>query len=363
MHCCESIQFVFPVHGDLLNEYDGVETDTTLTVPVTVEAQDGADIYINGVKADCKNKSYTAKVALDGYFNRIEAVDRKNGLSKTISVIWIKKAGKKYNIAVDDVIWAFRDIYQHQDTYQSIFDNPYLAMFKRLHDDFGTITHLNLFFETDGFNLTMFPDKYKQEWEDNADWLTLSFHAKGEFPDDPYAKSSYEQVLEECKQVEQEIVRFAGTKVFNETTGMHWGSPNIYGSRALRSLGMRAMIGYLTFWEGQPYVSHYLTASQVLHAEGRDFWKDMDEDIIFVKDDLILNLTEKEDVIPLLEQLKANPHTGGYIQLLNHEQYYYEDYMKYQSDYEEKMRMSAQWMKDNGYTPARLEDIVFEKRK
>ena len=47
MHCCESIQFVFPVHGDLLNEYDGVETDTTLTVPVTVEAQDGADIYIN----------------------------------------------------------------------------------------------------------------------------------------------------------------------------------------------------------------------------------------------------------------------------------------------------------------------------
>ena len=160
--------------------------------------------------------------------------------------------------------------------------------------------------------------------------------------------------------MEDEIVRFAGTKVMNGTICAHWCSPNLYGCRALRTRGTKIMMGYFYLEQGKPFVSYYADIPHTLHLEKRDYWKDTKEDIIFVKNDMILNLTKKEDILPKLEALKADPHTGGYIQLLNHEQYFYDFYEQYQPDYEEKMRIMAQWMQDNGYVSTKIEDLVLK---
>ena len=54
--------------------------------------------------------------------------------------------------------------------------------------------HLNLFYQTDGFNLSLLSDEFAAEWKAQKDWLRLSFHALGEFPDKPYQKAGYEQM-------------------------------------------------------------------------------------------------------------------------------------------------------------------------
>ncbi len=361
MSCEQNIHFIFPINGDMLNQYDGVETADSLTICVRVGAPENHVILINGTKATYDNGEYKANVTLDGKFNRIEAIDETEaGRTETITVYWVKNAKKRYRIAVDDVIWALRDIYQNQDSYQTIFDNPYLAMFKRLHDDFGTIAHFNLFYETDGFNLSMMPDKYKKDWKESSSWLTLSFHAKGEFPDWPYTNASYQQVFDECKMVEDEILRFAGPEVMNQTSCIHWCSPNVHGARALRTRGTKLFLGYYYLEDGKPFVSNYLNVEQTSHLEHRDYWYDRDEDITHVKVDLILNLTKKEELIPKLEALVANDHTGSYIQFLNHEQYFYDFYQQYQPDYEEKMRIAAQFLQDHGYIPTKVEDLLLK---
>ena len=53
------------------------------------------------------------------------------------------------------------------------------------------------------FNLSMFPDKYKQEFAKNADWLRFSFHSLANKPDRPYKNATYEQVMREGRIVEQ----------------------------------------------------------------------------------------------------------------------------------------------------------------
>ena len=47
---------------------------------------------------------------------------------------------------IDDVIWVFRDIARQKPN--SIFDNDYMKMLKRAHDDNGHTVQLHLFYRT-----------------------------------------------------------------------------------------------------------------------------------------------------------------------------------------------------------------------
>ena len=102
---------------------------------------------------------------------------------------------KKAFFFIDDTIWVFRDLTRKQPA--SLFDNPFLKMLKKAHDEYGLKTQLNVFFKTDvfygddEFNLSEMTDAYKSEWEACADWLKLAFHARQEFPDYPYVNASY----------------------------------------------------------------------------------------------------------------------------------------------------------------------------
>ena len=42
---------------------------------------------------------------------------------------------KRFRISSDDNILFLQDINKNKDTYSSIFENPYLAMYKMAHDE------------------------------------------------------------------------------------------------------------------------------------------------------------------------------------------------------------------------------------
>ena len=80
-----------------------------------------------------------------------------------------------FRLSVDDNVRFLQDIAEHD--YRSVFENPYLAMYRRLHEKYGLKVHMNIYWESPeygDFTLLDMPDRYRQEWLDNRDWLRFS---------------------------------------------------------------------------------------------------------------------------------------------------------------------------------------------
>ena len=357
------MNFVAPIDGDVLFSIaDGKPHENGIIVKASVSAPSGRKITINGVSAIEKDGIYTADIYLDGYRNAIEAVDSESMKMETIYVYWFKNGYKTYRMGVDDVIRCFQNIYEHREEYTSIFDDPYLKLFYELHQKYNTFVHMHIYYETDDkkFNLSMFPDKYKDEFRANSDWLKFTFHARADNPESPYKFASYELVMKEGRDVEREILRFAGKEVMDHVTSQHFGDSNLWATRAFRNLGFKCIDGYFIFDDdGNPYVSYYLNKEQTTHAASRDFWVDNKEDIIFVKDDIVIDQVSLDKIDDYMEKISSEKnHCFHY--LLIHEQYFYEDYFNYEPDYKERVFAAVDWCHRNGYKPVSMSSIIFE---
>ncbi len=79
-------------------------------------------------------------------------------------------------------------------------------MLRGLHKKYGTKFVLNIYFTTaDEFDLTKFPDRYRSEWRDNANWLKLAFHAHANEPANPYIDAPPEQLIADFDKVREQI--------------------------------------------------------------------------------------------------------------------------------------------------------------
>ncbi len=260
------MKFISPVDGSMLSNVSGLLKESKLIIDVSLQAEKNKTITINGNLAIEKDGVYTAKVTLDSYKNTIVANDGTTSLS--IVIYWLKNAYKKYSLSVDDNIFFLCDINKNKDKYKSIFENPYLAVYKKAHDLYGAKVRLNLFYEIDPvyhgifgeFNLSIMTDKFKDEWIENSSWLHLAFHANKEFPDKPYKFADFNKVKEDYTKIITEIKRFAGNEVIEPCTTFHWGESNREGVRAVKSEGIDMLMGYLDYDnDGEPLVSYYLS--------------------------------------------------------------------------------------------------------
>ena len=370
--CNKTLEFLFPVDGDCLNERDGKAEGGKLTVSVKVRAEKGHEIYICGKKAELCGEYYTADAEIFGYRNTITAHDKTSGECEKISVFKLYDVVDKCRLSSDDNILFLQDLTKNKDKYTSIFENPYLAVYKKAHDLYGIKVHLNLFYEfipnvhftehTEYFNLTMMTDKFKDEFIANSDWLKLAFHANSEFPDMPYKDTTFEQMRDDCIKVCREIIRFAGKECMNNTTTIHWGEVNREGVRALRSLGFKSLTGYLTFNpDGTPLVAYYLNTDEVKHADERDFWYDKSEDMMFARIDIVLNLNDYNWVMEEMERIYNHPGRSGFVSMMIHEQYYHADYSGYLPDFEKRVLDACKFLCDRGYKGTHVADMVNEK--
>lgn len=366
-HREKPLRFVFPINGDCLNSKDGAAVGSVLQITAAVSAPDGADVCICGTHAEFDGKYHTAKITLSEYKNEISATDGTN--TDTIVIYNVCRTENKYRISSDDNILFLRDINDKRDTYKSIFENPYLALYKRAHDLYGAKVHLNLFYETDDmhsfrqkseyFNLSMMTDKFKKEFEQNSDWLRLSFHARSEFPDKPYRHTSPLRIEEDAKLINSEIIRFAGEKTLSKVTTVHWGEATRECTVALRKLRYRSLAGYFEHTgSGKPLVSYYYPDDLIDHVGQRDFWMNTEDDILHARIDLVLNTVKYGDLIPRLEEIKAAPHRAGYLELMIHEQYFYPEYSCHIPEFESLVVSAAKWAAKNGYSGEFFSDII-----
>ena len=254
--------------------------------------------------------------------------------------------GKRFCFTVDDNIRCLREL--TEGTYASIFDQPYLGMYRRLHEKYGLKVQLNLFYRSDDFDLSRMTDRYKDEWKKNSNWLKLSFHSDRENVK-PYEHSGYNEVFEDCQSVHREIVRFASPDVLGKTTTVHYCLATDDGLRALKDNGVAGLLG-LYGNESKPRTSYQSTPEEAtIIRRGETV---VSNGIAYAAIDIVLNSFSKEDILSLLEALAER----SLVKIMIHEQYFYPDYPHYQSNFEEKISAAFDFLGKCGF-----ESIFFEE--
>ena len=392
-HVCDPVSFVFPIDGDCLNCHDGREEDGVLYITVKIRAAENAELKINGKPAafDPEARLYYREVPIYGYRTTLTAIDAYNGYRADAVVYKLNDPMNKFYFTVDDTIVFLYDLNKHPEKYPSMFDHPFLAPFKKAHDLYGANVHLNLYWEfneesardfaehKDYFNLSMMTDRYRPEFEANAHWLTLSYHAHANYPDMPCKVQSAEFIGASIRMVHKEICRFAGPASLIPATTMHWGNCYLEAQRAFRENGYRIEFGsfrvvdndqaYLSYYgrDGLPRyirgggVDAYNRVSEEAGGAGRDFWKDNQEDIMFCHTDMVLNAIELENVIPWMDAYMAQRPNSGFMHPMIHEEYYYPDYVNYIPDCGQRVLTAIRHLYEKGYRSVPISDIVWEK--
>ena len=255
---------------------------------------------------------------------------------------------KQFCFTIDDNIRFLKEL--SRQGMGSLFEHPYLAMLGRLHQRFGLKVQLNLFYRTEGFDLSQVNERYRKEWEAHADWLKLSFHSEWENVR-PYAKSGYDAVFQDCSAVHQQILRFASSASLGETTTVHYCQTTSEGVKALADNGVKGLLGLFgttenpgTSYSLGPAEASRIRAGETLLVNG----------MAFAAIDMVINSVKLEQIVPRLTALLSR----GAIHVMIHEQYFYEDYRAYQPDFEEKLITVFELLCDNGYQSSFFEKMI-----
>ena len=246
---------------------------------------------------------------------------------------------QRFCFTVDDNIRFLKEL--TEGDYTSAFDHPYLAMYRRLHEKHALCVQLNLFYECDGFTLARMTDRYRSEFEENADWLKMSFHSRLENVR-PYENAGYDELYNDCAAVENEILRFASARVLAKTTTIHFCRATEDGIRAMEARGTRGLLG-LYGDKAAPRLSY-----QTKEREGvriREGESVLDGKIFYAGIDVVLNLYGTEENLDRLRSLYGR----SVIKVMIHEQYFYPDYPYYQAEFEEKLDAVFSALTHEGY--------------
>lgn len=246
---------------------------------------------------------------------------------------------KWFCYTVDDNIRFLKEINERRPN--SLFDHPYLAMYKRLHKQFGLHVQLNLFYQCPDFDLSEMTDRYRDEWAANAHWLKLSFHSRCESAR-PYEKAGYDEVFADCGAVHREILRFAGAESLARTTTVHYCLATDEGIAALRDHGIVGLLG-LYGEDQRPNRSYQSTDEERTRLRAGETV--ISGGIAYAGIDIILNCFGKDEILRRLSALMGR----HLIKVMIHEQYFYSDYPRYQPEFEEKLYQAFSHLSENGY--------------
>ena len=350
-------------NGTILNKNNGVERDDSLEFVVEGVCDLPGQVKVNGVAAERNNLVFRSPVHLTGAFNEIVAQTKNNygKFQQSARVVWDRQSFKRYSFFIDDNVFFLTDI--HKDKNKSLFEHFYLKKLRELHKNYGAKFVLNLFYRNDHapFVIKDFPDRYKGEWRDNADWLKLSFHAYSEFPDRPYQNAPPQKLAADYDLVKSEIVRFAGEQSFQPPTVIHWGMLPPDNFHVLKDRGVKVLNG--AFINAKTYVGeadrtetvtdigYYQDLDKSLYLRSHHVLYDFEHELVFVMYAACANLLRQDEITATLQKACADPIYNETIGLVTHEQYSFPYYHNYIPDHLDRMETAIRCVTDHGYAP------------
>ncbi len=341
-----------PFHGAVLNHRHGDQKDGGLKIRVSGVAPLSEAVTVNGAPAQRAGATFSADVTLGKKETEIVASSQgSTGRQEhRIRVLWDRYSQRRYRFSIDDNSFFLRDIAQKK--YDSLFDCFYLKGLRDLHAKYGARFVLNIYYTTaDGFELPQFPDRYKGEWRDNANWLRLAFHAHANKPDRPYQNAEPARLIADLDKVAEQIVRFAGQQSYTPPTVIHWGMVQPTALKPLYERGVRALSGYFRVLNGKWDVNYRLDDTRSEYLSRHDALMDFDSGIVFSKIDIVCNTVPVEKTVPTLAPLVRDPQQAEIMDLFTHEQYFWPFYSNYLPDHFERLDVAIRWVTEQGYRP------------
>jgi hypothetical protein len=358
-----AVKILEPFHGAVLNHRHGKQANDSLVIRVAGEARSGDRVTVNGVPCRRKGNRFEADVVLRASETDLVAVAEGGGnpCQNRVRVVWDRYSEPRYRFAIDDNSFFLRDI--AQKNYKSLFDCFYLKMLRDLNRKYGTKFVLNIYYtaaddakfptEAD-FRLPQFPDRYKGEWRDNADWLKLALHAYANKPDRPYEDTPPEKLIADLELVNGEIRRFAGEETCTPPTVIHWAMLRPSAFKPLYDHGVRVLSS--DFWH-RDYrnakwdINCELPDDVSAYCASHDAWKHFDSGIVFSMVDIVCNSHPVGEIAAVLAPLAKDPNRAEIMDLFTHEQYFWPFYMNYIPDHAQRVEAAIRFVTERGYKP------------
>lgn len=338
----------FPVNGELINhahDISGNVTPSAIEIEVRGTTVPGRKVSINGILAEPDEEgAFNIPVTLEATFPELVIDDGTDVVM--VRPVCDFSLEKRYNFFIDDNSFFLTEIVRNG--YQSIFDSFYLGFLRRLHNDYGMKVTLNTFFRNDHdpFLLTEVPERYKDEWAGNADWLRFAPHSYSEFPDHPYTKAFPEKLPEHFDAITEQICRFAGDGSVIAPVILHfYGVDNDDSMHFLRKYGMKYFSRPESFWK------------DLREKYGRDFFGfyDFEHEMLQIPVEFMCNLLTAEQIREYLNSMYRKPGKN-IINFGSHEQYSYPYYSNYLPDHFERIETAVKSLHENGFESIFLSD-------
>jgi len=348
----ESIRIEEPFHGAVLNRRHGREVNGGLKIRVSGQAPLRDQVTVNGAPAQRAGTRFTSEIILRQKDTEIIAASHGSfgRHEHRVRVVWDRHSQPRYRFSIDDNSFFLRDI--ARENYTSLFDCFYLKSLRDLHEKYGTRFVLNIYYTTeDGFELPQFPDRYKNEWQDNCDWLKLAFHAYANMPDRPYQYAPASKLIADLNKVAEQIIRFAGEQTYSPPTVIHWGMVQPTALKPLFEKGVRVLSGYFRRLNDVWDVNYLLDDARSEYLSRNDALMDFGSGIVFSKVDIVCNSTPIERIVPTLEPLAKDPNQAEIMDLFTHEQYFWPFYSNYIPDHFQRLDAAIRWVTEQGYKP------------
>ncbi len=258
---------------------------------------------------------------------------------------------------VDDNIRFLEDLTKNA-SYKSIFENEYLAMYRRFHEKYGLKVTFNLFYSyfPDSFSLDEMTDRFKDEFIKNSDWIHFAFHARHNDPEFPYADADAKTLLKDFDDITDNIIRFAGKECVSDFITIHYLIAGGDSSLSLRERSVKGFMGFSGEYDGKKTFSAYLNEEESELADKYSISYDSKTDLYFITNDMVINCIPLNKIEETLSQRLERK--TKFIDTMIHEQYFYSDYVNYQPDFEEKLDLVFSLLKDNGYRFVFADDIL-----
>ena len=201
------------------------------------------------------------------------------------------------------------------------------------------------------FFISEFPDRYKGEWKDNADWLKLAFHAYSNLPDRPYQYASPAKLISDMQKVNEQINRFAGEQTCSPPTVIHWGMVQPSALKPLAENGVRVLSGFTRTADGRFDVNYFVDDVRSEYIMSHDAMMDFESGIIFSNSDITCNDVPVNEIVPHLEPIAGDPYRGEIMDIFTHEQYFWPFYARYVPDHFERLDRAINFVTERGYKP------------
>ncbi|MBQ7651653.1 MAG: hypothetical protein IJS15_11885, partial [Victivallales bacterium] len=347
-------------NGEILNYKHGKESAGELLIEVRGLAAPQSKVSVNGIVAKRCDREFWAEVPLTAKVNTITAVakDKYGERTQSIKLVWDKASFKRYAVRIDDNCFFMTDLARQRPA--RLFDHFYLKGIKELHEKYGSKFILKCFFRNDHdpehFTIDQVPSDYRSQFEDNADWLHLAFHAFSEFPDRPYQHCSEAKLAHDYDVTMEQLVRIAGEKSCSAPTNVHWAMlpPELFhvlkerGTKILTSSGFmsnRIIVDgeSVELGTGACDIGFFYEQDVARHMLAKRCFYDPDYDLFLSRTFFCFNIDTPAEIEAKIRREDAAAAASGceMMESIGHEQYAYRHYRNFLPDYFERLETSC----------------------